>query len=393
MTTEIRTLSINRTINAPVELVYRAFTNAQLLRQWFCDVATVAPKAGGRFYVAWHSGNALLGKYLEVAPNEKVVLQVRSFDDTDRSQITVTFSTQAEGTEVHLSDVSDGGDWQKISQEIERGWHEALDNLKAVLEDGIDLREANRPMLGIYFAEQKPGDLGFRIGGVIDGMDAQKAGLQKDDLLLSLAGKPTRDWDELTAALQPQRVGNTVEICFLRGAEQKTVTVKLSLRPMPELPANPAALADKTRKAYAEVNAALTELLADVDEERAGLALGPGEWSVKQTLAHLLAGEHDLHGNLSATIGGQERWQDEWEGNLPVRVNAVIQTRPTISALLQEFTCSQTETIVILAGLPAEFVAQKRSYRRMAEWMTGWIEHMHEHLAELRSGLSRMNSA
>ncbi len=44
--------------------VYRAFTNATVLREWFCDVATVSPNAGGRIYMAWDDGYYTSGSYL-----------------------------------------------------------------------------------------------------------------------------------------------------------------------------------------------------------------------------------------------------------------------------------------------------------------------------------------
>ena len=51
MIAEMRTLTCQRTIQAPLDQVYRAFTNAQALREWFCDVATVVPRIGGRVYL------------------------------------------------------------------------------------------------------------------------------------------------------------------------------------------------------------------------------------------------------------------------------------------------------------------------------------------------------
>ena len=77
-------------------------------------------------------------------------------------------------TTLTLEDASDSKDWAKMAGEIEKGWNEGLDNLKSVLEMGIDLRFVNRPMLGLDGFEHRPGDEGVRIGG--EGPRADKAG-------------------------------------------------------------------------------------------------------------------------------------------------------------------------------------------------------------------------
>ena len=389
MIAEMRTLTCQRTIQAPLDQVYRAFTNAQALREWFCDVATVVPRIGGRVYVAWHTGNALMGKYTALTPNATVELILRAMDDTDRSQVQVTMAAQGEAMHLTLVDSSDGASWHQLSGAIEQGWHEMLDNLQSVLESGIDLREVKRPMLGIYFGEQNPDERGARISGVIDGMDAQKAGLQKEDLVLTVGGQATPDWTSLTAALQPYRAGDQVAVTFDRAGRQTNATVTLSLRPITEIPQTPTALAATIEKAYAAINDELTQLLAEIDDTRATRAPAPHEWHIKQILAHLIAGERDAHSYLSTLIGSQERWQDDWEGNLPARLDAVIKVYPTAQQLLQAFIANEAETVAILAALPDAFVAHKRSYRRVAEWMLNWFVHTQEHVAQMRATLEQ----
>mgnify|MGYP001195731505 CR=1 FL=1 len=86
--------------------------------------------------------------------------------------------------------------WAKKVDGFRGNWVESLENLKSVLETGIDLRIANRPMLGIVpgdFTEEQakaigvPIREGLRLDGVVDGMGAQKCGLQKDDVIRLLA--------------------------------------------------------------------------------------------------------------------------------------------------------------------------------------------------------------
>ena len=67
-----------------------------------------------------------------------------------------------------------------------------------MLGSGPDLRITNRPMMGIspsdFNAEIAkklgvPVNTGMRLDGVVDGMGAQSAGLQKDDVLIEFAGR------------------------------------------------------------------------------------------------------------------------------------------------------------------------------------------------------------
>jgi hypothetical protein len=58
------------------------------------------------------------------------------------------------GTLVSLAhEVPDDPSWEKMVETFRENWVSSLENLKSVLETGIDLRIANRPMLGIV-----PGD-------------------------------------------------------------------------------------------------------------------------------------------------------------------------------------------------------------------------------------------
>ena len=56
MVARSQTLTFQKLVKVKPALVYRAFTNSTSLREWFCDVATVDPKPGGRMYVAWSHG-------------------------------------------------------------------------------------------------------------------------------------------------------------------------------------------------------------------------------------------------------------------------------------------------------------------------------------------------
>ena len=62
------------------------------------------------------------------------------------------------------------------------------------------------------------------IGDLVAGFPAQKAGLKRGDVIVSLEGKPVLSWDELAEGIQ-QRPGQPTRLEVKRGAETLAVTV------------------------------------------------------------------------------------------------------------------------------------------------------------------------
>ncbi|MFC1463216.1 MAG: SRPBCC domain-containing protein [Candidatus Brachytrichaceae bacterium NZ_4S206] len=378
-----KTVSLKRTINAPAEHVYRAFTNATSLREWFCDGAMVQPRVGGRLYCQWDDGHALMGKYTALMPEKKIALDLRSDAEGSYSQCVVALATKDGVTLLQLTDSSDGKLWIKTIDECEANWNAALDNLKSVLETGVDLRLARQPVLGVEIGEPKPGDEGVRLDGVTEGMGAREAGLQQGDVILSVSGKKTPSWNAIGAALNGHSAGDKVKVVFRRDGKTMNATVTLSARPMPEVPATAEALAEIVARKYTEVNRDLTQAFKGVSEEKAARAPAPGGWSARHVLAHLIAEERNLHTWLTDMIAGNEPWYDGETGALRIRLDAVINGFPTVQALLTELKRNEAETVALLNALPDEFVARKGSYRRLALRMLSWPDHAREHLSQI----------
>jgi len=84
---------------------------------------------------------------------------------------------------------------------------------------------ANGPRLGIL-----PGDgdaKGVLIDKTVEDEPAAKAGLKKDDRIVSLAGKPVKSLPDLLAILKNQKGGETVEVGIVRNDRPMTVKVTL----------------------------------------------------------------------------------------------------------------------------------------------------------------------
>ena len=186
MAGKAKSIKIERVIGAPSEQVFRAFTTSQALREWWCVDAMVRPHEGGMFHVSLSNGNFFSGHYTELVTDKKIAFRIRSESDTDRSHVTVALTSRNGSTHLTLVDESDGADWLKSIKEIEAGWNEALDNLVSTLETGVDLRVANRPMLGMEIGDFS--DRGMLLNGVVEGTGAQAAGLQRGDVIQTING-------------------------------------------------------------------------------------------------------------------------------------------------------------------------------------------------------------
>jgi uncharacterized protein YndB with AHSA1/START domain len=404
MSPETQTLKFEQRVEAPAPQVYRAFTNGTALREWFCDVSTVDPKPGGRFYVYWNAGFYAAGEYTEVQSDEKVAFTFNGRGYPASTQVQVAISSRNGETLVTLEQSGVGQDdaWTNIVGEIKRGWEGSLENLASVLETGRDLRFVRRPMLGITISDFNaeiaekhgiPVTEGIRLDDLVEDMGAEKAGLQSGDVVVEIAGRPVTDWGSLDAALQVHRAGDSVEVVFYRGSEKERLDMELSGRPLPEIVWEPAALAEEARKRYTQIEAELERFFKDVSEEQAASRPAPDEWSAKDTLAHLIHGERGWQQWVGDMVGGHQPFYDDWGGNIPARNAATLTAFSTLAELIAELKRLHRESSALLANLPADFVARKGTYWFLAYRVLEDPYHFYTHLDQMRAAVESTTAA
>ena len=290
-----------------------------------------------------------------------------------------------------------GKAWAKAMEEIGDGWQNSLLNLQSVLETGWDLRFTRRPMLGINVGVFDAGvaaklgapvSEGILLDGASEEMGAHAAGLKKDDVLVNIGGKKVINWATLTGALARHTAGDEVKVQFYRGGEKQAVTVKLSARRIAEPPATPAELAEAARKMYADIDTQVAAAFEGVSEAEASHKPGPDEWSAKDVLCHLIVGERDNQAWIGDLIGSQERWSDDWAGNITLRHVGILAAFPTVPALLEELKRHEAETVGMLAALPPEFVAHRGSYVKLAYSLLQAPEHVTGHRDQIRDAIA-----
>lgn len=157
-------LSFTRVVDVPRALVWRAWTEPDLLKPWFCPLpwktvdCEIDLRPGGIFRTTMQSpeGRAFpnLGCYLEVVPNTKLVWTNALLPGFRPSLATATCGADDEGfmftAMIELADHQQGtqytatvihadeaGSKKHAAMGFEEGWGTALDQLVAMVKKGI----------------------------------------------------------------------------------------------------------------------------------------------------------------------------------------------------------------------------------------------------------------
>jgi uncharacterized protein YndB with AHSA1/START domain len=145
-----RELVLSRLINAPREKVYRAWTDPELLKQWFAPKPYTTPiveidvRPGGSAYFVMRGpdGKDLpnRGVYLEVVPNEKLVstdAYVKAWEPSEKPFMTLILTFEDEGGKTRYTarvrhwTVADREAHEKMG--FHEGWGLCTDQLEALV--------------------------------------------------------------------------------------------------------------------------------------------------------------------------------------------------------------------------------------------------------------------
>jgi uncharacterized protein YndB with AHSA1/START domain len=390
-----QTLEFKRTISASPEAVFSALTSATALREWFCNLAIFEGRKGGRYYFAWNSGFYASGEVVKFDPGRKLALTWNGRGEPAPTTVKIGVAAKKNGTAVTVAHegVGTGKKWAGSIEEITDGWEKSLENLQSVLETGADLRLTLRPLLGIsdlgeLNAEAKarlnpPVEEGVVIGAVMDGLGAHAAGLRKDDILVTVAKQKVWNFPSLASALQKHRAGDRVKVTYYRNGEKQTAEMELSRRPLPEIPATAADLASAIRRKHEAIDASLAQGLENVTEAEAEFRPEPGDWTVKEILAHLIHVERDNHAFFAEMFAGAERLYTDFADNSLIRTQATARAYGSLAALFDALKRSEMESVFMLECAPEALVAGKRTFWRLAVYQLLDDRHAEQHLGQI----------
>lgn len=406
--TQENTFEFEKTINAPVDLIYRAFTSSTALREWLCDISTTNPEEGGWIYLVWNRGYFASGYYTKLVPDKAVSFQWIGKGEPAWTQVDVTITPLGEDGNYKLmlrhSGIGDGKAWATAREEISKGWKLGLKNLKSTLEGGQDLRFVERPLIGIYpddlsgLTQTVLGDLnvpvreGIRVRELVEGYGADQAGIKPGDVVVEVDGQKIDGVRKLLTIMGEYVTGDTISITAYREDEKKTFVINTKPQKIEVLPETPEELAKELESRISSALEVLESVLDDVTELEASYSPGPDEWSTKETLVHLIHNEREVHTWINDVVAGQERFQDEWPGDQLFRIRATLTTYPTLDDLMTELRRSLKETVATVAFLDQSFTRRKASYWRMGMELMSMHQHIHEHIQQIENNIREARS-
>jgi uncharacterized protein YndB with AHSA1/START domain len=140
---EDKQILITREFDAPAELVYKAYTTPELVRQWWhanrgeMTVCDIDLRVGGRWRFVMEAPNfgevAFHGQYKEIVPNERIV-STEIFEPVPDHPALDTLTLTEEDGRTTLSILVEHASKQSRDMHIESGMEDGL-------QDALDLLE------------------------------------------------------------------------------------------------------------------------------------------------------------------------------------------------------------------------------------------------------------
>ena len=109
------------------------------------------------------------------------------------------------------------------------GFAVPVDEVKRVVPALKRGEEVERAYLGVQMGNAPEG--GALVGEIVPDGPAARGGLRPEDRIVELDGRPMRDSDDVSAAVNAARPGQEVRVVVERGGERRTLTVELGTRP------------------------------------------------------------------------------------------------------------------------------------------------------------------
>jgi len=140
-----RTLSLKKVFNAPVELVWDAWTNSEHVVQWWApkgmqiNVIEHDFKVGGKwkYSMPMPGGNLFIseGVYLEIEPYKKIVTTADFKPMTEAVEMHVSFEEDGDKTNFTFSVIHATEEYcrQQEKMGFYNGWGSAFDRLEALV--------------------------------------------------------------------------------------------------------------------------------------------------------------------------------------------------------------------------------------------------------------------
>ena len=142
------TVTLHRVFTAPVEKVYKAFTDGDAMASWIppygfvCKVHSMDFQIGGKYKMSFTnftmgSSHSFGGEYLEIIPNERLKYSDEFDDPNLPGQMITTIELRKVLCGTELFATQEGIPDAIPTEMCYLGWQESLDKLKRLVEPNI----------------------------------------------------------------------------------------------------------------------------------------------------------------------------------------------------------------------------------------------------------------
>ena len=139
-----REMVVTRTFDAPVDIVFRAWTQADVFKRWWAPASTglkilsceMDVRTGGRYRLEFSHPQApqplvFFGRYTEVVPNTRMVWT--NEEEGGGNVTTLTFEEKAGKTYLTLHELYPSREACDAAVGMDEAWHEQFAQLDALL--------------------------------------------------------------------------------------------------------------------------------------------------------------------------------------------------------------------------------------------------------------------
>ncbi len=381
-------------IEAKPAHVYAAFTSEIMLNQWLCNESRNDVRVNGFYHLYWTTGKIAAGIYEAVQPDSGLIFSWFMNGDPGETEVEVTMAAKGDHTTLVIMQrgFGDGDAWKKCRDEAIRRWDDGIINLQHYIKTGIDRRVAMRPMIGIL-----PGELddsrkashklehvpfGVFVTSVVPGGGAEKAGLQANDVIVSLDNTEVKDYYDMDKVITRHVAGDTIPAVVWRGAEKKDFSLTFGQRPMPVLPETPEQLTAQARLKIDEIKRELHGILDGIPEDVMRFKPSPAEWSLNEQLAHLVVAERANSYFYWMALNGDSAYPYGVNGDVQIALGMAART--TGKEMLEELERVLDENVALIAALPGMVENNPPLFMQMA-YMASFVgDHVRTHYDQMR---------
>ena len=158
-----------------------------------------------------------------------VIVKIDKEDITSYQDLIAYLKTKAAGDKVKVTYIRDG---KKASTKATLGEDEDRERefiyRDARTNNNFDFKTSPKAFLGV--TPGAPNERGVRLGSIVENSAAKEAGLQVNDVILSISGNDVNSFHELSAVIADYEPNDKAEVTFLRNEIEMTLPITFKSR-------------------------------------------------------------------------------------------------------------------------------------------------------------------